>query len=230
MTWRPEPCGWRARLSQLEVPKALTRALTITLSLKHSFSVLYVGQPSSQRYVPFSWALSHFLHVLGKIPKYPRKWPFLASSMICADVWDVSLSKILLFSSPGLHSYIFHPLFFQLEDVYLNFPYFFVWKEVKGRIFMGLRSLSRISVDMLGDHLTCWKSDVRAQPGLVIRVLHIITKWKGALGLQQAKEGKRRSGKERAQLYGQMLDSKCKKWPMKDPQKHIHHLMCNVQC
>lgn len=73
-------------LSQLEVPKALPRALTIALSSEHSFSVLHVGQPSSQRYVPFSRALSHFLHVLGKTPKNPRKWPFLASSIICADV------------------------------------------------------------------------------------------------------------------------------------------------
>lgn len=43
--------------------------------------------------------------------------------------------------------------------------------------------------------------------------------------MQQAKEGKRRSGKEGAQLYGQMLSSKCKEGPTKDPRKLMHHLM-----
>lgn len=67
---------------------------------------------------------------------------------LSVPTWEMShFQRFSFFSSPGLHSYIFPPLFFQLEDIYMNFPYFFVWKEVKRSIFMGLKSLSRISVD-----------------------------------------------------------------------------------
>lgn len=147
VTWRHVRCEWEAMLAQLQVPEALSRALPIALSSARSCSVSYPGQPSSQRYVPLSWALSH-LHVLGKTPKNPEDGP---SARLC-NLWctpDVLLTRIFLFSSPGLHSHTHSIHFSSSWRTFVKTFGISLRQQMKRRILVSLKSVPGTPVSHL---------------------------------------------------------------------------------